>query len=80
MNNLLLIFLGGDERYGHILMMVQPREPKQCDSIFEIEFPEFDGGLNHEEFVDRLNQVEERFLSTKLVLDSQLNQPIQFSL
>ena len=64
MNNLLLIFLGGDERYGHILMMVQPREPKQnCDSIFEIEFPEFDGGLNHEEFVDRLNQVEERFLS-----------------
>ena len=64
MNNLLFIFLGGDERYGHVHMMVQRREPKQnCESIFEIEFPKFDGGLNHEEFLDRLNQVEERFLS-----------------
>ena len=51
------------ERYGLIPMMVQPREPKQrWDSIFKIEFPEFDGSLNHEEFVDWLNQVEDNFV------------------
>ena len=42
--------------------MVQPKMPNQnWESRFEIEFPEFDGNLDHEEFVDWLSQVKEIF-------------------
>ena len=42
--------------------MVQPKMPNQnWESRFEIEFLEFDGSLDHEEFVDWLSEVEEIF-------------------
>ena len=42
--------------------MVQPKMPNQnWESRFEIEFLEFDGCLDHEEFVGWLSQVEEIF-------------------
>ena len=42
--------------------MVQPKMLNQnWESRFEIEFLEFDGSLDHEEFVDWLNEVEEIF-------------------
>ena len=62
MNNLLFIFLGGDEKYGHSPMMVQPKMLNQnWGSRFEIELLEFDGSLDREEFVDWLSQVKEIF-------------------
>uniref|UniRef100_A0A2N9I8B7 Reverse transcriptase domain-containing protein n=1 Tax=Fagus sylvatica TaxID=28930 RepID=A0A2N9I8B7_FAGSY len=43
-------------------VMVQPREPAaRWESSFEIEFPEFSGSLNAEDFVDWINQVERIF-------------------
>ena len=40
--------------------MVQPKMPNQnWESRFKIEFPEIDGSLDHEDFMDWLNQVEE---------------------
>jgi hypothetical protein len=42
--------------------MVQPREPAtRWESSFEIEFPEFSGSLNAEDFMDWINQVERIF-------------------
>ena len=42
--------------------MIQPKIPNQnWESRFEIEFPEFDDSLDHKEFMDWLNQVEEIF-------------------
>ena len=35
---------------------------KNWESRFKIEFPEFDGSLDHEEFVDWLSQAEEIFV------------------
>ena len=62
MNNLLFIFLGGDEKYGHSPVIVQPKMPNQnWGSRFEIELLEFDGSLDREEFVDWLSQVKEIF-------------------
>ena len=62
MNNHLFIFLGGDEKYDHNPVMVQPKMPNQnWESRLEIEFLEFDGSLDHEEFVDWLSQAGEIF-------------------
>ena len=50
------------EKYDHNTVMVQPKMPNQnWESRFEIEFLEFDGSLDHEEFVDWLSKVEEIF-------------------
>ena len=40
--------------------MVQPKMPNQnWESGFKIEFPKIDGNLDHEDFMDWVNQVEE---------------------
>ena len=50
------------EWHNRNLVMVQPKMPNQnWESRFEIGCPEFDGSLDHEEFVDWLSQVEEIF-------------------
>uniref|UniRef100_A0A2N9FEZ1 Retrotransposon gag domain-containing protein n=1 Tax=Fagus sylvatica TaxID=28930 RepID=A0A2N9FEZ1_FAGSY len=49
-------------RGPRVPVMVQPREPAaRWESSFEIEFPEFSGSLNAEDFVDWINQVERIF-------------------
>uniref|UniRef100_A0A2N9F7T1 RNA-directed DNA polymerase n=1 Tax=Fagus sylvatica TaxID=28930 RepID=A0A2N9F7T1_FAGSY len=55
-------FIPRQRRGPRVPVMVQPREPAaRWESSFKIEFPEFSGSLNAEDFVDWLNQVERIF-------------------